>query len=50
MLLVPAGGGFSINPSIALEAENLASDKKGELTALREQWQFPADENAWWWD
>ncbi len=50
MLLLPAGGGFSINPSIALEPENLAVDLDGKLLQQRTEVQLPADEKIWWWD
>ena len=50
MLVLPAGGGFSINPSIALEPEYLTADSDGQLAELRQQQHFPADELVWWWD
>ena len=50
MLIVPAGGGFSINPWLALEQDNLATDRDAGRDPQRDPLQFPADRQAWWWD
>ncbi|MBI1899863.1 MAG: DUF1598 domain-containing protein [Planctomycetia bacterium] len=48
-LLVPAGGGVSIRPELALEAEKLLADEKGEVARKKGAVRTP-DGEAWWWD
>ena len=50
MLVVPAGGGFSINPAIALEEANVTIDKAGDLTTQRKSIRLPENDSTWWWD
>jgi hypothetical protein len=49
-LFSPAGGGVSIMPLEALQAQNRLDDRDGQLAAQRTQVrdQVPAD--RWWWD
>ena len=49
-LFTPAGGGVSIRPDEALEAENLLPDDKQAVAAQRGQLSSPADAGRWWWD
>jgi hypothetical protein len=49
-LLTPAGGGVSIRPDEALEAENLIPDQQGNVRSERDQIAHPAEETQWWWD
>ena len=50
-LMTPVGGGVSIQPTIALQSQNLLSDDKGEVADTRESVTL-ADlpESVWWWD
>jgi len=50
-LMTPIGGGVSIRPTVALQAENLLKDDNGELKALRGKVKVEGlAENQWWWD
>lgn len=47
-LMTPIGGGVEIRPEMALRAENLLPDDKGQVAELRKGIQLP--EGRWWWD
>ncbi|MFM8496896.1 MAG: hypothetical protein ACKOEM_15470, partial [Planctomycetia bacterium] len=47
-LLTPIGGGVTLVPRRALDAENLLSDDKGEVAAARTAVKLPAE--GWYWD
>jgi hypothetical protein len=49
-LFTPAGGGVSIRPDDALEAENLLADENQAVATQRSQLALPADGERWWWD
>lgn len=49
-LMTPVGGGVQIEASMALEAENLLSDEKGEVAARHNEVKLTLPENRWWWD
>lgn len=49
-LFTPAGGGVSIRPDEALEAENLLPDERQAVAAQRSQLSSPVDAARWWWD
>jgi hypothetical protein len=49
-LFTPAGGGISIRPDEALEAENLLPDEKQSVATQRSQLALPGDAKQWWWD
>jgi hypothetical protein len=49
-LLAPAGGGVSIRPDEALEAENLLPDENSAVRMQREQLVRPEAADRWWWD
>jgi hypothetical protein len=48
-LLVPAGGGVSIRPELALEADKLLAEEKGEVARKKGEVKMEAGK-AWWWD
>lgn len=48
-LILPAGGGVSIQPSNALVEKNLLSDKNGKLAKAKTNIRLPKDDR-WWWD
>lgn len=49
-LFTPAGGGVSIRPDEALEAENLLPDDQQAVAAARGKVEIPAAAERWWWD
>jgi hypothetical protein len=49
-LFTPAGGGVSIRPDEALEAENLLPDEKQVVATQRRQLTIPDKRERWWWD
>jgi hypothetical protein len=49
-LFTPAGGGVSIRPDDALEAENLLADDKQAVATQRGQLKLPVRDDQWWWD
>ena len=49
-LLVPAGGGVSIEPDEALEAKNLLPDTGGAVDKLRQALSPAPAAATWWWD
>ena len=49
-LFTPAGGGVSIRPDEALEAENLLPDEKQAVASLRSRISLPVEADRWWWD
>ena len=49
-LFVPAGGGVSILPDQALEAENLLPDEQNQVGKLRAATLDSIPGGTWWWD
>lgn len=49
-LMTPIGGGVQIQAQMALKAENVLSDEKGEVGQLRSQLQARLKKDQWWWD
>jgi Protein of unknown function (DUF1598) len=49
-LLTPIGGGVQIQPTKALEADQLLSDEKGKVAKLREETTINLPKGQWWWD
>lgn len=49
VLLLPAGGGVSVQASTALHRSNLLLDADDKLPAMAGQIRLPTDER-WWWD
>ena len=47
-LTTPVAGGVQIQPTKALEAENLLPDEQGKVARLRAAVELP--EGQWWWD
>lgn len=47
-LLTPVSGGVQINPTKALESDNLLNDAKGNVAKVRQEINLPKD--RWWWD
>lgn len=50
ILILPAGGGVSINASVALSKKYLKVDESGSIERLSKSFELPADANRWWWD
>lgn len=49
-LVTPVGGGVTMQPTQALDADNLLSDENGKVTKLREQVAPNLEGGQWWWD
>ena len=49
-LLTPIGGGVQIQPTKALESDQLLSDEKGKVAKLREETTINLPKGQWWWD
>ena len=49
-LMTPVGGGVRIEASMALDADNILADEKGEVSAQHGQVKLTIPENRWWWD
>jgi hypothetical protein len=49
MLVLPVGGGVSIQASEALTDDNLIPDDKQEIQPVRANLKIP-DDDRWWWD
>jgi hypothetical protein len=50
ILVLPAGGGVSINASVALSKKYLKVDESGSIEKISKRIELPADANRWWWD
>jgi hypothetical protein len=49
-LLTPIGGGVEIQPTKALESENLLRDEKGNVARLHQEINVKLPKDRWWWD
>ena len=49
-LMTPVGGGVHIEPTQALDSQNLLTDEKGKVDELRKQITLKLAEGQWWWD
>ena len=49
-LMTPVGGGVRIEASMALDADNILADEKGEVAAQHNEVKLSIPENRWWWD
>ncbi|MBN2022325.1 MAG: DUF1598 domain-containing protein [Pirellulales bacterium] len=49
-VMTPIGGGVHIEPTQALDAENLLEDEGGKVDAARKQVKIQLAEGQWWWD
>ena len=50
VLVLPAGGGVSINAARALTSKHLIKDKKGAIAKVQKEIQLGDDPQQWWWD
>ena len=48
--MTPIGGGVQIQPTKALESDQLLSDEKGKVAKLREETKINLPKDQWWWD
>ena len=49
-LMTPVGGGVHIEPTAALDSQNLLPDEKGKVAGLRKQIKLKLAKGQWWWD
>ena len=49
-LMTPVGGGVHIEPTAALDSQNLLTDEKGKVAGLRKQIKLNLAKGQWWWD
>jgi len=49
-LMTPLGGGVHIEPTLALDSENLLTDDTARVEATRQQLAPKLAEGQWWWD
>jgi len=49
-LMTPIGGGVSIQPTQALESDNLLPDDKGKVAKLHKDIKPNLAQGQWWWD
>jgi uncharacterized protein DUF1598 len=49
-LMTPVGGGVRIEPTMALDSQNLLEDENGKVDQVRQQVKLELDTKNWWWD
>jgi len=49
-IMTPIGGGVHIEPTRALDSENLLADEKGQVAELHKQIKPNLAKGQWWWD
>ncbi|MGD9127598.1 MAG: DUF1598 domain-containing protein [Planctomycetia bacterium] len=49
-LMTPVGGGVKIEPTMALQSENLVADPKGQTAAEHGKVKLTIPKDRWWWD